>query len=247
MVKRRSGSTRIVFGILLQKIRAAAAELGWFNASLYGADRLLSRLGGAVGIYRYYLVAQPVPDQPLLPARRGRAIDVERMAAGHPGFGGLPLGEDVIAYRFAQEAVCFGAFQDGEIRGCLWLCLGPYDEDEVRCRFVHLPESETAWDFDVYVCPDARVGFAFGRLWDEANAFLREKGVSWSMSRISAFNPGSLASHTRLGARRVGSAIYLKLGGWQVTIADVAPYMHLSTGAGSVPRLRVGPMKNQGR
>lgn len=236
-----------MFRILLQKIRAVAAELGQFNAFLYGMDRLLSRLGDAVRIYRYYLVAQPVSDRPLLPARRGRTIDVERLEIGHPGFGGLPLGKDVIAYRFAQDAVCFGAFQDGEIKGCLWLCLGPYDEDEVRCRFMHLPESETAWDFDVYVCPDARVGFAFGRLWDEANAFLRERGVSWSMSRISAFNPGSLAAHTRLGARRVGSAIYLKLGGWQVTMADVAPYMHISTGPTSVPRLRVTPPRDRCR
>lgn len=247
MVKRRWDKIRIVFEIFLQKLRAAAAELGWFNAFLYGTGRLFLKLGDSVRLYRYDLVAQPVPDRSLLPARRGRVIEVERMAAGHVGFGGLPLDEDVISYRFGQDAVCFGAFQDGEIKGCLWLCLGPYDEDEVRCRFVHVPEGETAWDFDVYVCPDARLGFVFGRLWDEANAFLRENGVSWSMSRISAFNPGSLASHTSLGARRVGSAIYLKLGGWQVTMADVPPYLHISTGPGSAPRLRVRPPPDQRR
>ena len=124
---------------------------------------------------------------------------------------------------------------------CLWLCLGPYDEDEVRCRFVCEPEENTVWDFDVYVCPEARAGFVFARLWDEANAFLGKRGIAWSISRISAFNPGSLASHAGLGARRTAAATYLKLGRWQIMVADVPPYVHLSTDPVSVPRLRVTP------
>lgn len=232
---------------MFRKFNAATAELGRLNAVLYAAGRLLSRLSGELRLYRYYIVAQPVPDQPLLPARRGRSIEVDRIGAGHRGFVRLPLTEDVITYRFAQDAVCFGAFRNGEIQGCLWLCLGPYDEDEVRCRFVREPEESTVWDFDVYVCPEARGGFVFARLWDEANAFLRERGIAWSISRISAFNPGSLASHTALGARRTATATYLKLWRWQIMVADVPPYVHLSTKAGSVPRLRVTPPRGQGR
>src|SRR3546814_8400271 len=100
-----------------------------------------------------------------------------------------------LAYRAAQGAVCLGAFKNDAIIGCLWLCLSSYVEDEVRCRYQPAPAGEASWDFDVYVVPAQRSGPAFGRLRDEANAFLRQQGVACSWSRISAFNPASLASH----------------------------------------------------
>src|SRR3546814_2078183 len=46
------------------------------------------------------------------------------------------------------------------------------------------PAGEASWDFDVYVVPAQRSGPAFGRLWDEANAFLRQQGVACSWSHL---------------------------------------------------------------
>src|SRR3546814_8885793 len=69
------------------------------------------------------------------------------------------------------------------------------------------------WSSDVCSSDLAqRSGPAFGRLWDEANAFLRQQGVACSWSRISAFNPASLASHARLGARIAGRSEERRVG-----------------------------------
>ncbi len=140
----------------------------------------------------------------------------------------LPLDEAVLAYRASQGAVCFAAFKEEDVIGCLWLCLSPYDEDEVRCRYRPAPAGEASWDFDVYLMPAHRSGLGFARLWDEANAYLRQRGIAFSWSRISAFNPTSLASHARLGARVAGQATFLRLGPCQLMLASLPPRWHLS-------------------
>jgi hypothetical protein len=56
------------------------------------------------------------------------------------------------------------------------------------------PSGKAVWDFDVYVVPAYRLGYTFLKLWDTANAHLRSLGVRWTLSRISAFNAGSLSS-----------------------------------------------------
>ncbi len=213
------------------------SELGPLNAVYWGVNWVFRAIGCRAPIIRYYFVAQPVAEKPLLPPRRGRAIEVRRMEPGDPGFADLPLTEKVLRFRFDQQAVCFGAFQNGEIVGCLWLCVGRYDEDEVRCTFVLRPEGKASWDFDVYVTPQARGGFAFMRLWDEANAYLRGRGIGWSLSRISAFNPGSLGAHGNLGARRIASALYLRIGPVQLMVSRCRPYLHLSLTPHQVPKL----------
>lgn len=218
-----------------RKARANLAEMGVLSGALYTVGRAVERITGRTCLFRYSLVAQPVPDHPLLGPRRGRTIAVRLVGPGDPALAEMPLSAAVLQYRFAQDAVCFGAFQDGTMIGCLWLRLGPYIEDEVRCEFV--PEGRSSWDFDVYIAPERRSGLAFARLWDEANSYLRDRGARWSFSRISAFNPRSLAAHGRMGARPVGAATYLRFGRWQLLMSRLAPYLHLSTGPQSVPRL----------
>jgi hypothetical protein len=149
----------------------------------------------------------------------------------------------VLSYRAKQGAVCFGAFKEGEIIGCLWLCVSPYEEDEVRCRYCPGPRGQSAWDFGVYLKPEQRSGLGFARLWDEANDFLRQRGVSISWSRISAFNPGSLAAHTRLGAQIVGKATFLRLGRCQLMVASVPPFLHLSLRESETPSIRLTKQK----
>lgn len=226
-----------VFG----KAGAALRELGRLNGSLYLLDRALGHLGGGVRLYRYILFAQPVPAAPLLPVRRGRTIEVRPVAAGDPALAAMPLDGAVLRHRYGQGAVCFGAFRGAAMIGCQWLSLGPYDEDEVRSRFVPSPSRQASWDFDIYIQPEQRAGLAFARLWDTANAYLRERGVAWSFSRISAFNPASIASHGRLGARRIGSATYLRAGRWQLMVCGMSPYVHLSGGNGTVPQIALRP------
>lgn len=212
-------------------------ELGPLDAVLWGINRLLENIRIPGRIVRYYFVAQPVAKQAFLPARRGRSIEVRMVPPGDPALCRLPLTDAVLKYRFDQNAVCFGAFQDEAVVGCLWLCLGSYDEDEVRCTFLLEPAGKTAWDFDVYVVPEARGGFTFLRMWDTANAYLRELGVDWSLSRISAFNPASLGSHRNLGARRIASALFLRVGNLQLMVSRSRPCLHLSVSADSVPAL----------
>lgn len=210
------------------KLKGLVRELGLGGALCYALYLLGGRSGGLVALHSYLFVAQPVADQPLLPARRGRSIEVRQLDPRDPALLSLPLDRAVLAYRAGQGAICFGAFKDGGIIGCLWLCLGPYEEDEVRCRYRPLPPGKASWDFDVYLVPEHRSGLGFARLWDEANAFLRQRGVLISWSRISAFNPSSLASHRRLGARVAGRATFLRLGPCEVMLATLPPHRHLS-------------------
>jgi hypothetical protein len=206
---------------------------GGLNGTLYLVHRVLDRFGGA--LHRYEFVAQPVAPRPLLSGARGRSIEVRPVAADDPALRQMPLTPDVIARRAGQGAVCFGAFKGEEMLGCLWLCLGPYEEDEVRCRFVPSPAGRACWDFDVYLRPEHRLGLGFARLWDAANAYLRERGIEWSVSRISAFNPRSLAAHSRLGIRRLGSAVFFRLGRVQLTLSSLPPKAHFSLGPNRIP------------
>lgn len=224
---------------MIDKLRANIAELGGCNALLWCVGRGFGRLGLPVRFVRYYFVAQPVPDRPALGERRGRTIAVRRLAPDDPALAQLPLTQDVLDYRFGQGAVCFAAFNGAEVLGCLWFCFGTYREDEVRCLYRLQPAHMTAWDFDVYVSPPARGTFAFLRLWDEANAYLRARGARWSLSRISAFNPASLTAHARLGARRTGSALFLLAGPLQLAFLRRRPWLHLSGPRGGGPEIPV--------
>lgn len=226
---------------MLGKLRSAVAEFGWLRAVPYGINRLCARLGHRDVLFLYRFVAQPVADRPALPPGRGRSIAVRPIAAGDPALAQTPLTPEVLAYRFDQGARCLGAFHNDALIGYTWLCLGPYREDEVRAVFAPSPEARASWDFDIYLRPEARGGLGFLRLWDEVNAVLRERGIAWSISRISAFNPGSMQVHGRLGARELGWALFLRLRGWQLAVASCPPRLHLSTSAASRPTYRLAP------
>lgn len=219
---------------------SALRELGVVNALLYLADRLLRALsGGRIRLHKYYFMVQPVAARPWLPSRRGASFEVRRLSPQHPALARFPRPEAAFPYRFGQGAVCLAAFKAETPVGFLWFTVAPYREDEVRCRYVPLPEGQAAWDFDVYIAPEHRTGAAFLRLWDEANRLLGREGVRWSFSRVSAFNPASIASHSRMGAVSTGSAVFLTLGGWQVLLSNVRPYFFLSRHAASMPEFRL--------
>ncbi len=222
---------------MLGKIRGNIDELGARDAFFYFLQRLFSLCGLRLG--RYALVAQPVPAKPRLDGRRGASMTVREIGPDDPAIEAMPLSSEVIAYRRAQGAHCLGLFLGKRMIGCLWLCLGPYDEDEVNCRFIPRPAEKAAWDFDVYLLPEHRGGLGFLRLWDAGNAFLRERGRSWSCSRISVFNRPSILAHQRMGAETLGTATFLALGSCQLMISSLRPRLDLSCHPGKGPRLVV--------
>ena len=216
----------------------ALKRLGWANGLLYLGARGLARVSrGHIRLVKYYFVAQSVPQGTLLAARKG-SLSIAPVEPGDALTKQFPRPEDVIARRFAEGAVCLAVCSRQRFAGFIWLKLGPYEEDEVRCRYLTLPADRTAWDFDVYVDPAFRMGRAFASLWDAANALLRERGVAWTLSRISAFNPDSLRAHARFGVRRIGVATFVCVGALQLMVASACPFVHVSLFSRPVLRLR---------
>jgi hypothetical protein len=221
---------------MINRLRLTLRQLGLLDGCWYLLAAALTRASsGRWRLFKYRLVAQPIHARALC-GTRGRAIEVH------------PVGPDladsqqvrppaVIRRRFAAGAQCLAAYRAGTMAGFLWYCPGPYVEDEVRARYVPAPAA--VWDFDVAVFDEHQLGFTFVRLWDEANRRLHAGGVRWTMSRISAFNPASRASHGRLGAVRLGSAVFLRCGRWQWTAATLRPFLHLSRCADSMPHFRL--------
>ena len=215
-------------------------QWGWVNVGLFALDRLMGVMSrGNLRMYRYYLIAQPVAKTTLLPPGRGEKIEVRLINEQDEIARQFPRPAPAIQARFKQGAKCLVALKEQRFVGFLWLLLGSYQEDEVRARYIPLPAERAAWDFDVYVAPDSRLGLTFPRLWDGANRVLRENDMLWSCSRISPFNVGSLAAHARLGTLSLGSAIFLCAGRWQITFASISPYFHLSSHPGSFPEFRL--------
>jgi len=216
-----------------------------------GALYLLKRLleagtRGYVRLHAYHLVSQEVSGQAHLPSRRGRSTKIREI--GETEALQLPVERPahVLKSRFRQGARCLMASQAGRFVGFFVFTAAKYEEDEVRCLFVPMPGGQSAWDFDVYVDPSARLGFAFGRLWDEANALYSGMGVRWSLSRISAFNAGSLAAHGRFRLLRVASVVFLSVGPVQFMLATQRPYLHVAPTRGSRPVLRVWATRRAG-
>ncbi|TFW22453.1 hypothetical protein E4L96_07965 [Massilia arenosa] len=224
---------------MIASLRLTIRQLGFLDGILYFVSGLLARASaGRIMLYKYRLVAQPVHTRPL-GGGRGRSIAVrsaglEVAEAPH----GRPT--SVIHSRFAQGAHCLAAYRGEDMSGFLWYSPGPWTEDEVRARYV--PATPAAvWDFDVAVFGGNQLGFTFARLWEEANLRWHAHGVRWTMSRISAFNPGSRASHGKLGAVLLGSAVFLRCGRWQWTFSTLAPFVHLSRHDESMPQFKLVP------
>jgi hypothetical protein len=214
--------------------------MGLLDGSLYLLSRTLDQVSaGRVRLVKYYFVAQPVTKESPPPGAESLDIEVRAVPRRDPIVAVFPRPRSVIAARFDSGARCFVAAKSDRFVGFLWLAEKQYMEDEVRCLYVLEPEGEAAWDFDVYVAPDARLSRAFFRLWSAANEFLAQAGYRWSLSRISAFNISSFAAHRRLGLQRLGAAIFLCVGATQVGFLTRAPYVHLSVRKSSYPVLKL--------
>ncbi len=224
---------------VITQLRSTFSSLGWHNGVWYLLGQTLQRVNPRCHVFKYYLVAQPVAAQTRLAAHQGASIEIRPILEHDPAIATMGRPAAVIAQRFMQGAVCLGAFRADTLVGYLWLQLGTYLEDEVRCRFIPQPAHQAAWDFDIFVQPKHRIGFAFAKLWDAADALMRARDIRWTMSRISAFNTASLAAHQKLGLKNVGGCVYVVLGNTQITVSNLFPFVHVSLSPARFPTLRV--------
>jgi hypothetical protein len=208
------------------------SELGLVNAAWYAAARFSHCLG--LRMWRYQFVAQRVASSAMR-SQPGKLV-VRPMASVADIPPHYPRPREVVAARFRQGGCSIAAWKGSELAAILWYQFGAYEEDEVRVRYC-LPSPHSCWDYDVFVQPHLRLGTAFCRLWDEAHRRMHARGIEWTCSRISAFNPASLRAHLRIGAVRLGSATFIGLGSWQLMLASRPPYVHFSAGPGSRPQL----------
>ncbi|HEU4621750.1 MAG TPA: GNAT family N-acetyltransferase [Burkholderiaceae bacterium] len=215
--------------------------MGVRDGLAYLLSRALVKLTrGHATLIRYRFYAQPVPTHSLAPARAS-STRIGRLAPDDPLLKAMPRPPHVIERRLRDGAHCFAASRDGVLQGFIWICEREYLEDEVRCLYRWSPSSVAAWDFDVYVAPEARGGRLFARLWDCANAWMREHGYAWSLSRISTFNIASRAAHEKLNIQCIGSATFLVLGKLQVSFASSLKGPHIAFGARAYPTLVLTP------
>lgn len=228
-----------LFMPVIKRLQKTHSSLGLYNGLWYLLGQALHRISPSCAVYKYHLVVQPIAQRARLSGHQGASIEVRPILENDPSIGTMERPAAVITRRFNGGAVCLGAFKADELVGYIWLQLGPYMEDEVRCRFIPQPENLAVWDFDIFVHPKQRFGFAFAKLWDAADAMMRARGIRWTMSRISAFNTASLMAHQKLGSKCVGSSLYIVLGNTQVTVSNLFPFIHLSLSTNRFPTLRV--------
>lgn len=231
---------------LLTRINGLVRDLGWKDALLYCVARVVSVVSfGRARLLKYTLTAQPILDKDVTPARRGRSIAVHEATPTEIRATDFGRPADVIEARLRLGCRCLVAHVDGRLVGFQWFTIRDYMEDEVRCRFVLAPADHCAWDFDIYVVPEARMLPVFLRLWDRCNRLLREDAVSLSLSRINAFNSSSVRAHLRLGAQPIGSAVFLTVGRLQLAVLPTFPWAHISSASGRVPRLQISRLARQ--
>ena len=221
------------------KIRASITRLGVGVFVLLAFRTVIERLtAGRIRVIAYRFVAQPVASQPDASSRRRGSIETRFAGTDDTLVAQFPRPRAVIERRFADGAVCIVAHKEHQFAGFLWLQTPRYVEDEVRCVYEMEPAGAAAWDFDVYVEPDFRFGKTFARLWGAAHEHLRQRGLAWTMSRISLFKPESLRAHERLGAQRLGDALFFASKQHQIVLFNLPPYFHAG-GPGSSPTLRL--------
>src|SRR5207244_10315742 len=117
---------------------------------------------------------------------------------GDPEIELMPARPDIKELRFAQNAICLGAFQKGKFIGYIWFCFRIYDEDEVRCTFLLTPRDEAVFDFDLYIFPEYRMGLGFMGIWNGACTVLWSRVLKYAFSRLIRVNEAYCRAHDHL-------------------------------------------------
>ena len=221
---------------VLSEELATWRALGTWNGLLFLVHRVLVRVSASrARLIRYFLVVQPVDVTQASRMRRSQ-VEVRELTENAPQLASLPRPPEVIQNRFARRGRCIAAFEGTQFAAMGWFQLSDYDEDEVRCSYRCIPAGRVSWDYDLLIADRYRLTPLFARVWAAANSMLHASGITWSASRISAFNAASVRAHARLGARRVATVTFLCVGRLQLMLGSCRPYLHLSR-AGSGPIL----------
>ena len=112
--------------------------------------------------------------------------------------------------------------------GYVWFSFGKYFEDEVRCIYILDPADESVFDFDLFLFPEHRMGLGFTIIWEEANKYLRNRGINQTFSRLTQSNITSKKAHKHLKWKRCGSAFFLKAWHFELMFATISPYLGFS-------------------
>lgn len=173
-------------------------------------------------------MVQPIPNKPLLPASMTKSFECREIKRGDPVLAHMHPPLEIIEFRFNQNAICLGVFKKEEFIGYIWFNFGQYIEDEARCLYLLEPKGKSVFDFDLYLFPEHRFGLGFMVIWEEANKFLRQRGIQQSFSRLTSYNIASKKAHDHLEWKHVGQAYYLKLWGFEFMLATISPYLGFS-------------------
>jgi hypothetical protein len=203
-------------------------EFGFAAGALYAIDRVLHLSSRDCGLYVYELMVQPITGKPMLPSNLAKNLRFAEIQEGDPEVASMPAREEIKAARFRQGATCLGAYRNEELLGYVWLCTQRYEEDEVRCTYELVDRQRSVFDFDLVVLPKHRMGIGFMAIWHGANAYLHERGIRYTFSRLTRFNLASRRAHDHLGWRRVGLALVLKLWRVETMLASIHPYAGLT-------------------
>lgn len=214
-------------------------EFGFAAGALYVMDRVLRSLSPRLGLFVYELMVQPITGKPLLPANLARNLTFVEIGRGHPDIGLMPARADIKASRFDQGAVCLGAYRKDKLIGYLWFCSRRYEEDEVRCTYELSEPEHAVFDFDLYVMPEHRMGIGFMAVWHGANAYLHERGIQYTFSRMTRFNVPSRRAHARMGAKCAARAIFVQAWRFEVMLASAFPCVAITWGPSQRTRLRL--------
>lgn len=226
---------------LLRRALGPFKEFGAVGGTLYLIDRALRAVSPRLGLHVYELMEQPIDGRALLPSRLSLNLEFTEIGPAHPALDAMPARTDIKAARFEQGARCLGVWRKGALLGYLWWCPRQYHEDEVRCTYLLEPCDAAVFDFDLYVMPEHRHGIAFVAIWHGANQWLHAQGVRHSYSRVTLFNLPSRRAHARLGGRRVGSALFIRIFAVEVLVCTVLPYIAVSWRQDQRPSLRLAP------
>jgi hypothetical protein len=226
---------------MVHKLVDIYKEYGFVLGLFYGIDRTLQRLSSRLRLYVYQIMVQPITDKPLLPERFAKRLEIREIKRGDPEVALMPARPDIKEARFAQNAVCLGAYRDGRLIGYLWFSHGRYEEDEARCTYLVTPEGTAIFDYDLYVLPEHRMGLAFAGIWHGVSEYLRARGVHYSFSRFTRFNLASRRAHERLGCKAVGNVVFFQFNSMQLMVGTLPPFLHVSLSSSQRVSLRLSP------
>lgn len=214
--------------MFLRRVIGPFREFGWIAGAVYALDRVLRAVSPRLRLYLYEFMAQPIETLPKLPQGLLKNLSFREITADCEELGHMPARREIISSRFKQGAVCLGVYYKGTLSAYIWFCFQRYEEDEARCTYELAEPEVAAFDFDLYVLPEYRMGIAFLGLWHGAGKYLQARGIRYTCSRMTRFNLASRNAHRRMGSKRIGRAMFFQAWRAQLLIATISPFLRLT-------------------